>query len=278
MSVLLETRGLVKRFGAVTAADGLDVRIDEGEVVALIGGQRRGQDDLPQHGDRLLKPDRGTVHYAGRDITALSERRITQLGICRSFQIPQLFDSLSVRENLLVGLGVVALGGKSWASAASVDPARVDQAADEALERYRLAEYGSRRAGVLPEGVRKLLDIAIAMTARPRILLLDEPTSGVSTDEKFAIMDTVMHALGTLRPTILFVEHDMDIVRRYTKRILAFYEGRVIADGDPAHVLANADVRRYVIGTEPARSASTGATLAATGDDDAAGGPGNVAH
>ncbi|MDT3680516.1 MAG: ABC transporter ATP-binding protein [Burkholderiaceae bacterium] len=278
MSVLLETRGLVKRFGAVTAADSLDVRIAEGEVVALIGGNGAGKTTFLNMVTGYLKPDRGTVHYAGRDITALSERRITQLGICRSFQIPQLFDSLSVRENVLVGLGIVAIGGKGWASAAGVDPARVDEAADEALERYRLAEYGSRRAGVLPEGVRKLLDIAIAMTARPRILLLDEPTSGVSADEKFAIMDTVMQAVGALRPTILFVEHDMDIVRRYTKRILAFYEGRVIADGDPASVLANEEVRRYVIGTAPTQATPAVPTQSATGEDDAARGPGNAAH
>lgn len=270
MSALLETRGLVKRFGAVTAADGLDVRIDEGTVVALIGGNGAGKTTFLNMVTGYLKPDRGSVHYAGRDITALSERRITQLGICRSFQIPQLFDSLSVRENLLIGFGIVALDGRNWAPAAGVDPARVDEAADEALGRFRLAEYAARRAGVLPEGVRKLLDIAIAMTARPRILLLDEPTSGVSSDEKFAVMDTVMQAVGASRPTILFVEHDMDIVRRYTGRILAFYEGRIIADGDPASVLSNEHVRRYVIGTHPAGAGRAGAAGTATGAADAA--------
>lgn len=256
MSAVLETRGLSKRFGAVTAAEDLDVRIDAGEIVALIGGNGAGKTTFLNMVTGHVKPDRGTIHYAGRDVTGLPERRITQLGICRSFQIPQLFDSLSVRENLMVGLGVVALGGRRWAAGATLDPERVDEAADEALDRYGLLEYRDRRAGVLPEGVRKLLDIAIAMTARPTILLLDEPTSGVSTDEKFAIMDTVMAAVGAERPTILFVEHDMDIVRRYTRRILAFYEGRIIADGDPAMVLANDDVRRYVIGTEPAREAT----------------------
>lgn len=279
MSVVLETRGLTKRFGAVTAADGLDVRIDEGAVVALIGGNGAGKTTFLNMVTGYLKPDRGTVHYAGRDITGLPERRITQLGICRSFQIPQLFDSLSVRENLLVGFGVVALGGKRWASSAGIDPARVDEAADEAIERYGLAEYRTRPAGVLPEGVRKLLDIAIAMTARPRILLLDEPTSGVSTDEKFAIMETVMSAVDAARPTILFVEHDMDIVRRYTQRILAFYEGRIIADGDPSTVLSAEEVRRYVIGTEPAHATASARTQAvAPRDSDVAAGSNDAAH
>ena len=102
---------------------------------------------------------------------------------------------------------------------------------------------------MLPEGVRKLLDIAMAMVVKPKVLLLDEPTSGVSADEKFAIMDRVMAAVRADRVTILFVEHDMDIVRRYAARVLAFYEGRIIADGAPDAVLNDDEVRRYVVGT-----------------------------
>ena len=101
---------------------------------------------------------------------------------------------------------------------------------------------------MLPEGVRKLLDIAMAVAGKPQVLLLDEPTSGVSADEKFRLMDMVMTALKTQGVTVLFVEHDMDIVSRYTQRILAFYEGRIIADGEPGTVLQDAEVRKYVIG------------------------------
>jgi branched-chain amino acid transport system ATP-binding protein len=99
---------------------------------------------------------------------------------------------------------------------------------------------------LLPEGVRKLLDVAMALVVKPRVLLLDEPTSGVSADEKFAIMDLVMGAVRGV--TVLFVEHDMDIVARYAQRVLAFADGRIIADGAPAAVLADPEVRRYVIG------------------------------
>jgi branched-chain amino acid transport system ATP-binding protein len=101
---------------------------------------------------------------------------------------------------------------------------------------------------VLPEGIRKLLDIAMALAVKPRILLLDEPTSGVSADEKFALMDLVLGAIRADKVTVLFVEHDMDIVRRYTQRILAFYDGKVIADADSATVLADPEVRRLVVG------------------------------
>ncbi len=256
MSTVLETRELTKRFGAVTAAAGLDVAIEAASVVGLIGGNGAGKTTFLNMITGYLKPDRGTIRFDGRDITGLQPRQVTQLGVCRSFQVPQLFDSLSVRENLQVGLGVVALGGRQWAAGTKLDPGQVDRAADEALQRYGLVEYRERRAGVLPEGVRKLLDIAIAMAVKPRLLLLDEPTSGVSTDEKFALMDTVMGALRGEGVTILFVEHDMDIVRRYTQRVLAFYEGRVIADGQPEAVLADDEVRKYVIGTEPAGAAT----------------------
>ncbi len=116
------------------------------------------------------------------------------------------------------------------------------------VERFRLERWRDARASVLPEGVRKLVDIAMALAVKPRILLLDEPTSGVSADEKFALMDLVLGAIRAEKVTVLFVEHDMEIVRRYTQRVLAFYEGRVIADGTPAEVLEDPEVRRYVVG------------------------------
>jgi branched-chain amino acid transport system ATP-binding protein len=128
-------------------------------------------------------------------------------------------------------------------------------AADDALRRFGLDAERHKPASVLPEGVRKLLDIAMAMVVKPKILLLDEPTSGVSADEKFAIMDTVMTAVRADKVTILFVEHDMEIVSRYTQRVLAFYDGRIIADGAPDAVLNDDEVRKYVVGTIHAAAA-----------------------
>ena len=127
------------------------------------------------------------------------------------------------------------------------------QRVETLIERFNLAGYRGQAAGLLPEGVRKLLDIAMAVAARPNLLLLDEPTSGVSADEKFRLMDMVMDALKAQGVTVLFVEHDMDIVSRYTHRVLAFYEGRIIADGEPEVVLKDAEVRRYVIGEDHPR-------------------------
>jgi branched-chain amino acid transport system ATP-binding protein len=116
------------------------------------------------------------------------------------------------------------------------------------LHRFGLSQHSHRRVKELPGGIRKLLDIALAMTGSPKLLLLDEPTSGVSAEEKFPMMDTIMRVLGNEPLTAMFVEHDMDIVRRYADRVIAFYSGRIIADAAPDLALANDDVRRYVTG------------------------------
>ncbi len=251
MGAILETRGLTRTFGAVTAAAGLDVDLAEHSVVGLIGGNGAGKTTFINLVTGYLKPTAGSIRFDGRDITALSPRRVTRLGLCRSFQIPQLFDSLTAWENLLVGLAIVAHGKGAFRSA--LEGARPEQAADEVLARFRLGDWRDAAASTMPEGVRKLLDIAMAMVVKPRLLLLDEPTSGVSSEEKFALMDLVLSAIQAERTTVLFVEHDMEIVRRYTHRVLAFYEGRVIADGPPDRVLDDPDVRKYVVGLEDRR-------------------------
>jgi len=247
LNPILEATGLVKTFGAVTAARDIHVSIEEDTVVGLIGGNGAGKTTFLNLVTGYLKPTSGTIRFRGRDITGMAPRRITRLGICRSFQIPQVFDTLSTRENLLVGLGIVAMGRKAFAGS-QAGAGRPEDVAEEMLERFHLREYRDEPASVLPEGVRKLLDIAMALAVKPSILLLDEPTSGVSADEKFALMDLVLGAIRADKVTVLFVEHDMDIVRRYTQRILAFYDGKVIADADSATVLANPEVRRLVVG------------------------------
>ena len=124
----------------------------------------------------------------------------------------------------------------------------MEQEVDDLLKRFRLADYRDQIISELPGGVRKLIDIAVAVTRKPKILLLDEPTSGVAAEQKFALMDIVMSALDK-DVTVLFVEHDMDIVSRYAQRVLAFYDGRIIADDVPKAVLENQIVRTHITGT-----------------------------
>ena len=247
MSVVLHAQGLNKRFGAVVAAADIDIQIAAGERVSLIGSNGAGKTTFVNMVTGYLKPDAGTISLAGRDITALSPRAITQLGVARSFQIPQLCAELTVLDNLLVANACHDRRLSFWQAAHRPDAVGRAQAM---LARFALAEHAPRRVAELPGGIRKLLDIAMALAAEPTLLLLDEPTSGVSADEKFPMMDTVLGALqaGGTAITAVFVEHDMEIVRRHASRVIAFYAGRVIADDTPERALATDDVRRYVTG------------------------------
>ncbi len=246
---VLQARGVGKRFGAVVAAADINIEIRAGERVSLIGSNGAGKTTFVNMITGYMKPDTGQIALGGHDITQLAPRAITRLGVARSFQIPQLFGDLSVLENMLVATACHDDGLSFWQAARR--PAAMDRA-DALLRRFRLDEHRARRVAELPGGVRKLLDIAMAMTGQPKLLLLDEPTSGVSADEKFPMMDIIMGALGQEtsagKMTVLFVEHDMDIVERYADRVVAFYSGRIIADGVPDVALATDDVRRYVTG------------------------------
>jgi branched-chain amino acid transport system ATP-binding protein len=256
MAAILETEGLTKTFGAVTAASNIGVSVQEDTIVGLIGGNGAGKTTFINLVTGYLQPTSGVVRYQGRDITGATPRRLTRQGICRSFQIPQVFESLTTYENLLVGLGIVSLRRKAFVGGSALGDRTPEAVAQEMLERFRLEPYRGAPASALPEGVRKLLDIAMALAVKPRLLLLDEPTSGVSADEKFALMDLVLGAIRAERVTVLFVEHDMEIVRRYTQRVLAFYDGRIIADGPPEAVLDDPAVRKYVVGERVAAPAA----------------------
>ena len=253
---LLETRDLTKTFGQVTAADRLNVSIDEREVIGVIGANGAGKTTFVNMVTGYLKPSAGSILYEGEDITALTPRQVTRRGICRSFQVPQVFMSISLFDNLLVALGAAERAQPHfWRPLRR--PALLD-AADEIVQHYDLGAYRDQQVSLLPQGVRKLLDIAMAMAHRPRVILLDEPTSGVSVQEKFGIMETVMGALRDTGVTVLFIEHDMEIIERFGSRVMAFVEGSILADGPPAQVLADQQVRRHVIGEELHRSTHAG--------------------
>ena len=224
MNPVLSVRGLEKRFGAVVAADALTLDIAASQKISLIGANGAGKTTFVNMVTGYLKPDRG---------------------ISRSFQIPQLFVELTAAENLTVAISGV--GTRMSLRAPAEAQGRHDQAV-ELLERFGLADLADRPVSELAGGVRKLIDIAMALVRRPKLLLLDEPTSGVSAEEKFATMERVIHAVAPDAATLVFVEHDMEIVNRYADRVVAFYQGRILADGVPAEVLNNQEVRRYVTG------------------------------
>ncbi len=242
---LLKTVGLTLSFGGVTAADGIDFELAEGERLAIVGQNGAGKTTFVNICTGYLKPSAGQVYFDGKDITGLSPRQITRKGVARSFQIPQIFTDHTVRECLLVAASARRRKmGLFTPIDRSVDVASVD----ETLELIQLAQRSHMKAILLPEGQRKLLDVAMALVLNPRLLIMDEPTSGVSSDEKHDLMETLMQALSERKVTSIFVEHDFEIVERYATRIAAWISGKIAADGPPKQVLEDPEVIRNVIG------------------------------
>ena len=252
MSVILETRDLNRSFGAVSAARDINVIVNKGETVGIIGANGAGKTTFVNIVTGYVKPSSGTVHFDGHDITHLSPRQIVQEGLTRSFQVPQLFTSATVIDNLLIAVGIAQSARRPfWRRLYT--PARVAHC-ERMLEQFQIVEYRDQSVSTLPQGVRKLLDIAMAMVREPKLMLLDEPTSGITSEEKFSLMDIVVGALQEQGLTVLFIEHDMDVISRYAQRVVAFYDGEILVDGPTAQVLADPAVRERVIGESVTRT------------------------
>jgi branched-chain amino acid transport system ATP-binding protein len=245
MMPVLDVKNLNKRFGSVVAAADINVSVSRGERLGLIGTNGAGKTTFVNMVTGYITPSSGSISLEGVDITGQPPRTINRAGVSRSFQIPQLFLTLTTEENLLAALGAAnGYGGRPYKKMDAVLGATLE----ELLNRFKLIEHRRKPVAHLSGGVRKLIDIAIAVTRRPKVLLLDEPSSGVSSEQKFELMDIVMDALDD-DVTVLFVEHDMDIVGRYAQRVLAFFDGTIIADGTPQAVLAEATVKAYIVGS-----------------------------
>lgn len=253
MTAILETRNLVKTFGAVSAAKDLSITIAKGEVVGVIGSNGAGKTTFINMVTGYLPPTSGEILFNGTSVVGRSPRWITRRGMARSFQVAQLFPELTVLDNLIIALAAAESPHPSFL--APLHSAKRIKRAEDILEEFRVARYRDALVTAVPQGARKLIDIAMAMIGEPELLLLDEPTSGVSVEEKGGLMDTVMEAVRHHGVTVLFVEHDMDVVRRYVSRILAFYSGEIIADGDAETVLTDARVCELVTGHAPAPAA-----------------------
>lgn len=246
MALVLETIGLTRFFGQVAAADDVTVGIEAGEFVGIVGPNGAGKTTFVNLVTGYLEPEEGRIRYRGQDITGLPPREVTKLGVARSFQIPQLYTNLTVLENMLIALAT--RDGRSldfWSSLKQSN--RIGEALDT-LEQFGLQDYAQRPVSELPEGGRKLLDIALSFALQPQVLFLDEPTSGVSMKDKFEVMNTLVEVLQRTGVTAIFIEHDMEVIDRYAERVLVFNKGRIVADGDPQTVLSDAEIRRVVVG------------------------------
>ena len=243
---ILEVRDLLKTFGAVVAAKDINVDVNRGEIVGIIGANGAGKTCFVNIVTGYLKPTSGSIVFDGIELVGKGPREVTHAGISRSFQVSQVFHTMTVAENLTIALAIATNRGVRALS--EMETPELTLQRDAVLKRYQLENYKDMTVNVLSQGVRKLLDIAMAVVSEPRILLLDEPTSGISVEEKFDFMDVVMGALKEDNVTVLFVEHDMEIVERYVSRVLAFYQGEIIADMSPKKALADSNVQEFVIG------------------------------
>jgi branched-chain amino acid transport system ATP-binding protein len=247
---ILDVLDVNKTFGTVTAAHNLNVRVSSGEVVGIVGANGAGKTVFVNMITGYEKPSSGRIVFEGRDITPLAPRDITRLGISRSFQVSQIFPSMKVCENLLLALSIHRNCGRALLR--NIRQPALVQAVDELLERFGLSRERERPAQELSQGARKLLDIAMACVGNPRVLMLDEPTSGISTEEKFEFMARVTGALAREKATVLIIEHDMDIIQRFVSRVLAFAQGRIVCDASPQEALRDPNVVQNVLGIDHA--------------------------
>ncbi len=238
---LLSLDGVTKRYGALVAVDNVTMRIADGEVRAVIGPNGAGKTTLFHTITGVVTATTGRVRFAGEDLTGLPAHVICQRGLSRTFQLTSLFPEMSARDNAM--LAAQARHPRRWQPFGGEGVfASARQAGDAALEQLGLGHVAERPAGLLSHGDQRLLEVAMAMAQAPKVLLLDEPTQGLSVEETAQAVETLARFLDKARITVLLVEHDMEVVFRLAHKITVLHRGAVIAEGPPAAVKADASV------------------------------------
>ena len=246
---LFQVQGLVKRFGGLLATDHVSLTVEPGEIHALIGPNGAGKTTLVNQISGLLAPDAGRIVLGGQDLTHLPMHRRVALGLSRCFQVTRIFPNQSVRDNLV--LAVQAHSGSSFRFLQPRSSVHgLYERAEQLAERVGLQHQLHGLAGALPHGAQRTLDVALALAAAPKLLLLDEPMAGMGPDESLQMVELI----DTLRRdmAVLLIEHDMDAVFRLADRISVLVYGKVLTSGDAAHVKGHPEVQSVYLGTEAA--------------------------
>ncbi len=246
MSLSVELQGVVKRFGGNAALDSVDLGVEPGRIHAVIGPNGAGKSTLFGAIAGELALDAGTIRLDGRDITGVSAPKRVGLGIGRVFQVARLFPSMTVLDN--VAGAVLARTGSSIAFWSSRGVRRARAEAAGLLEELRLADLAHRRAGSLSQGDRKRLEIAMVLALDSQVLLLDEPTAGMSPEETEATTDLVRRLWSERSITVLITEHDMNVVFGLAHQVTVMYRGGVLCTGDPEEIRKRPDVAEVYLG------------------------------
>jgi branched-chain amino acid transport system ATP-binding protein len=244
---MLKIEKLKKHFGFVKAVDHVDLEIKQGEIVSIIGTNGAGKTTLVNLISGYLRPDGGRILFFDKDITYASPYIRIQMGVGRSFQLIQLFGGITVLDNVRTALfskyGLIKKG--LWPADRY---SSVTEEAIEILNNFNIGDKKNLTPKGLSEGDLKILDIAIAFALKSKLLLLDEPTSGVATSDKFKVMDSIISAIKKEGISTLIIEHDMDIVSGYSDRVIVMHEGKIMAEGRPGEVMENKEVKATVFG------------------------------
>jgi len=241
----LEVRGLSKAYGGVQAVRGVSFAVNAGEVVALIGPNGAGKTTCFNMLNGQLRPDSGEIALAGRSVVGLRPHQVWRLGVGRTFQVTATFSSMTVREN--VQMALLSHHRRLFSLGKPAGRFQVE-AADALLARVGMQEQAARPCAVLAYGDLKRVELAVALANRPRLLLMDEPTAGMASDERQALMQLAAALARSERIAVLFTEHDMDVVFNFASRIIVLHGGEVIAAGAPDDVRADPRVREVYLG------------------------------
>jgi branched-chain amino acid transport system ATP-binding protein len=244
----LVASGITVRFGGLVAVDDVSIEADRGEVVGVIGPNWAGKTTLFGAVSGTLRPDQGTVHLEGRDVTAWPSHRRARAGLGRTFQRLEVFGSMSVRENLAYATEAAALGASPLRLLQRTKHQHPDLV-EATLERLGLREVADERAGDLPPGLARLVELGRVLCARPSMLLLDEPSSGLDVSETAALAGHVVEAVRSTGIGVVLIEHDMSMVLGICERLYVLDFGACIASGPTAEVAHLPEVREAYLGT-----------------------------